>query len=70
MGFPNASLEAGLHHQSIPLKAGKVCSYGIIGQVQLIGQLVNRGLSVAQKLKNFPSRAFEQPRAPAYMFHD
>jgi hypothetical protein len=70
VGFPDASLEAGLHHESISLKAGKVCPYGVIGEMQLIGQLVNRGLSGAQKLKNFPSRAFEQPRAPAYVFHD
>jgi hypothetical protein len=56
-------------YESVALEAGKVRSHGVIGQAQLCGEIVHCTILCPQKLKDFPSRAFEQPLPPAYMFH-
>ena len=44
-------------------------SHGVVGQVQGISEIVYCAFPCSQKLEDFSSRAFEQPLAPAYMFH-
>ena len=55
--------------ESVALQAGKVRSHGVISQAQLCCEIVHCAFSCPQKLKDFSSRAFEQPLPPAYMFH-
>jgi hypothetical protein len=69
MRFSDAGLEPGFRHQPVAFKAGKVRSHGIISKVQFFCELVHGALSCAQKVEDFPSRAFEQPLPPAYIFH-
>src|SRR5437588_696456 len=68
--FENAECNINsLLSRSVTLQAGKVRSHGVISQAQGPGKIVHCAFSCAQKLKDFPSRAFEQPPPPAYMFH-
>ncbi len=69
VGFANARPEAGLRHEPVSLKTGKVCSHSVISQVQFVRELVHRAFSSAQKVEDFAPGAFEQPLPPAYMFH-
>ena len=56
-------------YEPVALQAGKVRSHGVISQAQRFCEIVHCPFSCAQKLEDFPSRAFEQPLPPAYMFH-
>ena len=69
MRFSNARLQPGLRHQPVSFKAGKVRSHGVISKVQFFCELVHGAFSCVQKVEDFPSRAFEQPLPPAYIFH-
>jgi len=69
MRFSNARLESGLRHQPVAFKAGKVRSHGVISKVQFFCEFVHCAFSCAQEVEDFPSRAFEQPLPPAYIFH-
>ena len=67
--FADARPHSRLHHESVTLQTGKVRSDGVISQVQFVCELVDSAVSCAQKVENFAAGAFEQPLAPAYMFH-
>jgi|SRR6516165_4115618 len=69
VGLSKAGLHARMDDEPVTLQAGKVCSHSVVGQAQLFCEFVYRPISCSQKLKDFPSRAFEQPLPPAYMFH-
>src|SRR5205814_7920930 len=69
VGFSKARLHARMDYESVTLQTGKVRPHGVISQAQGPGKIVHCAFSCAQKLKDFPSRAFEQPLPPAYMFH-
>ena len=58
-----------MDYESVALQAGKVRSHGVISQAQGLSEIVHCAFSRPQKLKDFPSRAFEQALPPAYMFH-
>ena len=67
--FANARFQSRLDHESVALEAGKVRSHSIISEAQLSREFVDCPLSRPKEVEDFPSRAFEQPRPPAYMFH-
>src|SRR4030095_6300140 len=67
--FADARPHACLRNESVTLQAGKVRSHGVIGQAQGVSEIIHGAFACSQKLKDFPSCAFEQPLAPAYMFH-
>jgi len=67
--FANSRPHAGLDHESVALKAGKVRSHRIIGQVQRVREFVHGALSSPEELKDFSPGTFEQAVSPAYMFH-
>ena len=67
--FANTRLQSRLDHESVALEAGKVRSHSIISEAQLFREFVDCPLSRPKEVEDFPPRAFEQPRPPAYMFH-
>ena len=69
VGFSKARLHARMDYEPVALQAGKMRAHGVISQAQSLSQIVHRAFSCPQKLKDFPSRTFEQPLPPAYMFH-
>jgi hypothetical protein len=58
-----------MDYEPVALQAGKMRSHGVVGQAQLLSEIVHGASSCPQELKDFPARAFEQPLPPAYMFH-
>src|SRR5437764_10326847 len=69
MGFSKAGLHARMDYESVALQAGKVRSHSVVGQAQFFCEFVYRPISCPQEIQDFPSRTFEQPLPPAYMFH-
>src|SRR5262245_14275988 len=57
--FADAGPHACLRDESVTLEAGKVCPHGVISQAQRLGEIIHCAFSCPQKLKDFPSRAFE-----------
>jgi len=69
VGFSKAGLHACMDYEPVALQAGKVRAHSVVGQVQLFCEFVYRPISCPQKVQDSPSRTFEQPLPPAYMFH-
>src|SRR5262249_25694561 len=67
--FPDTGLHPCLRDESVTLEARQVRSHGVVGQAQSPSKIVHCAVACPQKLEDFPSRAFEQPLPPAYMFH-
>jgi hypothetical protein len=58
-----------MDYEPVALQAGKVRSHSVVGQAQLFCEFVYRPISCAQEVQDSPSRTFEQPLPPTYMFH-
>src|SRR6187551_2931190 len=58
-----------MRYEPVALQAGEVRSHRVVGQVQLFCKFVYCPVSCTQKVQDSSSRTFEQPFAPAYMFH-
>ena len=58
-----------MDYEPVALQAGEVRSHRVVGQLQLFCEFVYGPVLCTQKVQDSSSRTFEQPLAPAYMFH-